>query len=129
MCAFELRSALHRRWPIRFEQSEVIRIAVPSTPPTQEHRSAAERAELRLTAPAALNIPAGFIGLGRTNLVPGGVQRELWLSVTWPLAGLIFWWIAGRAIDALRAFGFMALNSGSPIIPRVSEVRGAAATT
>jgi cytochrome c oxidase assembly factor CtaG len=48
--------------------------------------------------------------------VPGGVQRELWLSVTWPLAGLIFWWIAGRAIDALRAARSCA------IAPRITRV-------
>ena len=26
-----------------------------------------------------------------------------WRAITWPIAGLLFWWCAGRAIDALLA--------------------------
>jgi hypothetical protein len=78
----------------------MISFAVVFTPPTQQSRNAADRAELRLTAPTALNIPVAFTGLARSELRPGAVQMEIWHSLTWPLAGLIFWWIAGRAIDA-----------------------------
>lgn len=34
---------------------------------------------------------------------PQGMNDLLWRAVTWPFLCLPFWWIAGRAIDALTA--------------------------
>ena len=44
---------------------------------------------------------------------PKGMNDLLWRAVTWPFLCLPFWWIAGRAIDALSAMKRRAL------IPRI----------
>jgi len=41
--------------------------------------------------------------IGSKELVPNGVFSELWRSFTWPIVGVIFWWIAGRGLEALLA--------------------------
>lgn len=59
---------------------------------------------------AALNLPAGIVQLpyemfsaNHQKLMPRGVDFKVWRAVTWPLVGMIFWWIAGRGADALMA--------------------------
>jgi hypothetical protein len=63
-----------------------------------------------LTSVAALNIPAEAIQLpyavftpSKQEWVPQGVDFRVWRVVTWPLLCIPFWWLAGRAIDALVA--------------------------
>jgi hypothetical protein len=59
--------------------------------------------EVRLIAPALLNSPATLLGLARRELVPRGMLPEFWRALTWPVAGTAFWWIVGRAWEALAA--------------------------
>jgi hypothetical protein len=56
-----------------------------------------------MSAPAVLNIPCSLLGLLRREAVPLGMLPEFWRSVSWPFFGIIFWWIAGRGIEALVA--------------------------
>ena len=35
---------------------------------------------------------------------------QAWRAVTWPLLGMVFWWIAGRGVDALVAARQKALS-------------------
>jgi hypothetical protein len=57
-----------------------------------------------LNAPAMLvEIPYAMLGSKHSAWSPRGFDFDLWRAVTWPFGGLVFWWIAGRAIDALIA--------------------------
>jgi len=70
---------------------------------TLEEKRAGRLLMLRIWIPALLNLPCVFLGLARKELVPNGVFSELWRSFTWPIVGVIFWWIAGRGLEALLA--------------------------
>jgi hypothetical protein len=68
----------------------------------------------------ALDIPAGLIQLPyvmtsstKREWTPDGIDSRVWRAVTWPLLCIPFWWIAGRAIDALTALNHRLL------IPRI----------
>src|SRR5215472_17155569 len=59
---------------------------------------------------AAINLPAGLAQLptvllraDKTEWRPAAVDFLTWRAVTWPLLGMVFWWIAGRGVDALVA--------------------------
>lgn len=71
---------------------------------TPEEKRAERLLMLRIWVPALLNLPCVFLGLARKELVPNGVFSELWRSFTWPIVGVIFWWIAGRGLEALLAY-------------------------
>lgn len=65
---------------------------------------------VRLTAPAALNIPVGFLQIpfmlddpSRSEWTPSGMWNREWRAVSWPFVGLIFWWIAGRSWEGIAA--------------------------
>lgn len=59
--------------------------------------------EIRLIVPALLNCPATLLGLARRELVPQGMLPQFWRAQIWPVAGTAFWWIVGRAWEALAA--------------------------
>jgi hypothetical protein len=48
-------------------------------------------------------MPSGFVGLAHRASVPKGMLPDFWRAMSWPFAGLIFWWITGRGIEALVA--------------------------
>ena len=59
---------------------------------------------------AALNGPGGLpellvamVSPGHEGWVPKGMFFWTWRDISWPLLGLFFWWLAGRAVDALFA--------------------------
>jgi hypothetical protein len=58
----------------------------------------------------SLNVPSGLVQLPYVTLNPDKqewIPRELdfktWRVISWPLIGILFWWSAGRAIEALLA--------------------------
>jgi hypothetical protein len=66
--------------------------------------------EMRMVAPAALNLPVLLIQLpymtaSRAGMewTPGGMWFEEWRALAWPFAGMLFWWLAGRGLEALVA--------------------------
>lgn len=74
--------------------------------------------EMRMRAPAALNIPVGLMQLpyvifsrDKNEWTPSGVKwipevlwfLETWRAILWPLIGIIFWWMVGRSVEALVA--------------------------
>jgi hypothetical protein len=71
----------------------------------------APRKDFFLGSAAMLNMPAGAIQLpyaiffspDKTEWNPSSAESSLWRAVTWPFLCLPFWWIAGRAVDALVA--------------------------
>src|SRR5258707_11157311 len=48
-------------------------------------------------------MPVVLTGLWRHETVPTGFVAEWWRALTWPIVGLIFWWLAGRGMEALLA--------------------------
>jgi hypothetical protein len=89
------------------ESSTVVLDVTPFTP-REEQRLDLDA--VRLTAPSALNIPVGFIQIpfmmanpDRSEWVPQGMWKREWRAVSWPFVGIIFWWMAGRGLEALFA--------------------------
>jgi hypothetical protein len=78
--------------------------------------------EVRLIAPALLNSPATLLGLARRELVPRGMLPEFWRALTWAVAGTAFWWIVGRAWEALAAARKRSL---SPVLTWIEVSVGA----
>ena len=124
----QLLIAVVALWPSRyltlFQISQSIHAYVPATaqrpvPPidieiptlTSQQQQEADRVarieQLRMELPVTLNFPVliaqlPYIVPVRKELVPHGFMRETWRAVSWPLAGVFFWWLAGRGVDALR---------------------------
>lgn len=99
--SFEIRESVH---PIRAEQVLIL----PSwTPERQESADAwAKTSELRYAAPTILDFPVAvaqvpYLLVRKKEWVPGGMSTEAWRALCWPIAGLIFWWLSGRGVEAL----------------------------
>jgi hypothetical protein len=60
--------------------------------------------------PTALNIPSQLVqmpyaiwGPTHEDWSPRGMSRDAWETLTAPVLGILFWWIAGRSIEAILA--------------------------
>lgn len=87
--------------------SEIVIDVTPAAPPPPTEPNFYE---IRITTPAALNLPVGIAQIPfvltsptRTEWVPSGMWLREWRAVSWPFVGAIFWWIAGRGLEALGA--------------------------
>ena len=102
---WQLRSAGHAYWPTAIKRPEPVHLDIKLTgdTKTQQELDAAKVLEMRVSAPAVLNIPCSLFGLLRREAVPRGMLPEFWRSLSWPFFGIVFWWIAGRGIEALVA--------------------------
>jgi hypothetical protein len=122
---FELSSSIRTYAPAQSGKasSQPMRIDIPTLTP--EERTAFDRAEkieyLRMRVPVALNLPVGIVQLpyvilnpAKTEWVPRGMLTETWRAISWPFAGVLFWWIVGRGIEALRS------SRKALIFPRVT---------
>jgi hypothetical protein len=113
---FELSLALRR---MRFAPTEstpntdsdepVLSVIVEPTRPFEGKRSDSRQdmQEVLARVPALLNVPVLFAQLPYVVLnpenkewVPPGFMLETWRGLTWPWAGLVFWWMAARGICA-----------------------------
>ncbi len=77
--------------------------------PAEEQRAENAYNE-RQWIPAMLNLPVGLAELpyvilnpAKQEWVPRGMYFQIWRAIMWPLVGMVFWWIAGRGIEALLA--------------------------
>jgi hypothetical protein len=66
--------------------------------------------DLRLEETSLLNLPASLVDLSYAIAAPGKeawIPREMslshWRAISWPVLGLVFWWLAGRGVEALIA--------------------------
>jgi hypothetical protein len=100
-------------------------LVVPPSTPGEERRAVApaKHWEIRKTVPVALNLPVLLVQLPYVVLnpekrewVPKGMSFEVWRALSYPFAGMFFWWFAGRGIEALCA----ALQS--VVRPRINWV-------
>ena len=101
--AEQLRATVQDHWPMRANRPAIYIDLTEAPPKTPQQRHNKELLELRTTVPQLLNLPCAMLGLLRRDAVPRGMLPEFWRSISWPLFGIIFWWIAGRGIDALLA--------------------------
>jgi hypothetical protein len=76
----------------------------------------------------AMNLPGALIQLPLALLFPDheiwtppGLTVQLWHGITFPIFGMVFWWIAGRATEALVAVDYRQLM---PKIGWVETVTG-----
>jgi hypothetical protein len=60
--------------------------------------------------PLMLNLPAGLVQLpyailnpAKEDWRPKGINLRTWRVMSWPIIGILFWWCAGRGIEALIA--------------------------
>ena len=106
---WELKFAVHERHLSKAPplSDEVVAIIASQRPPTQKSNIDSEKREW---FPQVLNLPSGLIQLpyvmlspSKQEWVPVGLDFMTWRVISWPLLGLIFWWSAGRGIDALLA--------------------------
>jgi hypothetical protein len=66
--------------------------------------------ERRIWTPAALNFPAGALTIPfamfsstHEEWHPREMFFEHWRALSWPLMGIVFWWSAGKGLEALLA--------------------------
>jgi hypothetical protein len=76
-------------------------------PPTPQGQPGLDWFDIRMRAPAALNLPVGIVQLpyvisnpAKTEWVPKGIFIHMWRAMSWPFFGVIFWWMAGRGVEA-----------------------------
>jgi hypothetical protein len=60
--------------------------------------------------PLMLNLPSGLVqwpyailNPAREDWKPRGINLRTWRVLSWPIIGILFWWCAGRGIEALIA--------------------------
>ena len=105
--------------------SEKINVIVP--PPTskalQRGESSLTRWERRKVVPLALNFPVLIVQLpyiilspNKTEWVPKGMFFDAWRAMSWPFAGMFFWFFLGRGFEALSA------ARQSKVYPRISGI-------
>jgi hypothetical protein len=126
----QLVLSLATLWPVRHELTQQVQDAMKFSrlsekrPPTiaevvanvipqrltPEQKLEFKSFESRKWVPSVLNLPSGLIQLpcvilspSKEEWVPVGLDLMTWRAISWPLLGLLFWWSAGRGIDALLA--------------------------
>jgi hypothetical protein len=85
-------------------------ININLSPMTEAERRADEINRQIRWIPDALNIPSLLVympyeiwGPTHEEWSPNGMSRDAWETLTYPIIGIMFWWIAGRSLEALSA--------------------------
>jgi hypothetical protein len=52
---------------------------------------------------AVAQVPYILANPRKREWTPRGMLPEIWRAISWPFAGALFWWCAGRGIEALLA--------------------------
>jgi hypothetical protein len=68
-----------------------------------------------------LQVPINVLRGTKWDWHPSFIDGLFWAALTWPVLALIFWWFAGRAVDALLALRYQAL---APRITLVESIVG-----
>lgn len=110
---FEMRASIHRYGSGRALEHEphyVLPESFDLSLVDPQWERTFRNSERRLWVPTMLDMPVGIVQLpyvihnpAKTEWVPNGMGVKTWRAITWPFVGLIFWWIAGRGVEALRA--------------------------
>ena len=109
----------------RLTLDEILANVIPQRA-TPQQRAEFDSFEKRKWMPAVLNLPSGLIQLpyvilnsSKEEWVPSGMDVMTWRAISWPLIGVLFWWSAGRGIEAV-----IATRKGL-IRPRVTWIEAA----
>jgi hypothetical protein len=111
---FEARGSMPSYSDRSSEGDPVLRskIVIPAISPEEQQRADLEirQWELRKAVPQALDFPVLVAELpyilirpGRREWTPRGMYPADWHALSWPVAGMVFWWYLGRAIEAVSA--------------------------
>jgi hypothetical protein len=101
--AWQFRATGHAYLPAKIDEPVHFNVVLTPNAKTPQETNAEELSEIRISAPAVLNMPCSLLGLLRREAVPRGFLSEFWRALSWPFFGIVFWWIAGRGIEALVA--------------------------
>jgi hypothetical protein len=102
----------HRQTPLPYppEGQQFRILEVPLSPQKRLEFQTFESLEKREWVPIMLNLPSGLAQLPYAILnptkqewMPRGMDFKTWRVISWPLIGILFWWAAGRGIEALLA--------------------------
>lgn len=101
--------------------SKGVDVVAPSL--TRQEQRWADRWEREKMAPLVLDFPVLIAQLpyilvspAKREWVPKGMFPDIWRSLSWPFAGMFFWWFLGRGVEALSA------ARRSIALPRISWV-------
>jgi len=99
-------------------------------PLDQEEQHELDVFERRKMVPVMLNVPSLLVQLpdvilsaDKDDWVPRGMDLWTWRAIALPLIGILFWWSAGRGIEALFAARWQLLR------PRIRWIEAIAGTT
>jgi len=111
---FELSSSIRAYAPAQSgtASSRPQHIDIPTLTP--EEQTAFDRGAktdiLRMRVPVVLNFPVVILQLPyvilnpeQTEWVPKEMLADTWRAMSWPFAGVLFWWSLGRGIEALSS--------------------------
>jgi len=105
-------------------------LVVPLSPRQQSAFETFERLEKREWIPQTLNLPCMLFQLpyvildpAKREWIPRGMNFRTWRAISWPPLGILFWWIAGRGIEALIAARRRLIR---PRITWIETIAGAA---
>ena len=108
--------------------NQQIVIDLPTLTQEQERELAAKQRhhQYYMTVPVVLNFPTlilqlPYVIVAKREWTAPGIYVETWRVLSWPSIGLVFWWIAGRGLEALQA------ARREVICPRVHWIETAAA--
>lgn len=106
--------------------SKALNVIVPPITPEEQRRNddvVARLWETRKMVPLALDFPVLVVQLpyillnpAKREWVPRGMFPDIWRALSWPFAGIFFWWLLGRGVEALAA------ARRSVAIPQISWV-------
>ena len=110
------------------------RLIVPFSTQEQLDFETRERLKAREWIPQMLNLPSGLVQLlpyvilnpTKHEWIPRGMTFRLWRAISWPVVGILFWWIAGRGIEGLLAARQRLIR---PRITWIETITGAALFT
>jgi hypothetical protein len=111
---FELSQSIASYAPVHAKSgaSNAVQIDIPGLTPRQQQEAdrTANIEYLRMRAPVVLDFPVAIAQVpymlanpAKREWTPRGMLPETWRAISWPFAGILFWWCAGRGIEALRA--------------------------
>lgn len=112
---FELSQSIKSYVPVRNSgtgTNNSVEIEIPVLTPEQQQEAdrTAKIEFLRMRVPVMLNFPVAIAQLpyvlanpAKREWTPRTMLPETWRAISWPLAGILFWWCAGRGIEAMRS--------------------------
>jgi hypothetical protein len=91
-------------------EDQKVSVVVPPSPELERELTAFDRLERQKWVPVALNLPCSLVQLPYVILnptkqewIPRDMDIQTWRMISWPLAGCLFWWIAGRGFEGVIA--------------------------